>query len=1157
MAKGKNIKIKIFSGLVLTVLLLGVMIPLTQSAGFAEARENTNQMQGCDKGPSYKSVVPIEKTTFVNFDKETYLDDYAYLASVPGSVFNENDVLYSNPLLFYRDRLEVKDNKERSLNARQGLDYFMEDWMGYCNGEMDQMTLINIPKEKIDSSWRAKKTTEIKSENPYEIASKIALNEFSYSDNAVISVINENFEVPDEVYSNKLSGTLPVADIKDDVKFEFEQTNKLNPQFRDFSVPEKYKYIEARSWWASIDIHLKMFFSHIIIPTGDKDIQLYCKHKDDWMQVAAASTNNVQFGMDPEAERAKSYVYTPGYWRVGLTDLPTKQVEGSMGEILSNMLTGVKYNVDITMYPGVEIEIPENPPYECSEVEFKLSSDNPNANLGFSLIGPGGEEVKSVLKEENKEDTLKLKLDELGQCLEDENYKLCIFSKEEIENPLDFEIEYSWKQRIKEQEGNSLTSATEGAVLASSLNSPLLYTKKSELPQSTKEALYKLGIENIFLVDIGGNIDKDTKNEIKDIASIKNHYSNEEDIYKEIRSFSNSNDVVFSTIDPWTYWYVTELQPEDTYEGALFVGPAAYIAAHHGTPVILVDNHPRLSSAVVWHNEFWRENSDNRSSALPSVSEMYITGTRVYDFLDDNNFDEEGKETLITVADQFDIGTPWDRVFPGRAIPGRIWGTPVDMTQLISRNIFYPALIFENPAMDPNGVKLINGSRSERRFPFYGPLGLKITRESKEVSYNYPITHTYVCYAHRLNEMFEKYYGETYQFANEIIPGETNSFNAIDDGVNVKYRGEEGSFHPDLIDSELTALYASRGGYDNAFSTSFDAVMNNLNQGSLMWIHDGHGLCGDSGQGLFWYNDIPIPGAACKKEDNPWRLYEWFLGSTENPDTMTMEVHGILPTIMGNPTNDRLLRLGLAWAPARKPILDKVADILERPYLFPVLSYLAPDWLKDKEDYYDGMVNTVFPSTLNSEMRTGYEIDEVLGNIHSCGYITANCLVSNTYYHLSLIRHGSPYQIVDPWTTSWYSSAWIQSIPRDLALGHTIGEAFVHGIENIGILYISEPPQWWWDIAENVVFFGDPDLRPYVPGTEYSNNNYWTQEETRSIAYDSELDINGHMPFGATGYPHEREPEPLIPIWLLVVVIIILVIIAAIVIGTRKDKNKK
>ena len=156
--------------LIVCIMLIGALLPVTQAV-------DISRIEGFDKGPSYTSVIPMEKITFINYDEEGYLDDYAYLASVPTAVFNDGDKLFSHPLLFYQDEYLVEEDKDRSLNARQGLDYFMEDWMNYCNGRLDQMTLINVPKSKLDSIWNSKEYTVIEGDNPYKIASDLALSE--------------------------------------------------------------------------------------------------------------------------------------------------------------------------------------------------------------------------------------------------------------------------------------------------------------------------------------------------------------------------------------------------------------------------------------------------------------------------------------------------------------------------------------------------------------------------------------------------------------------------------------------------------------------------------------------------------------------------------------------------------------------------------------------------------------------------------------------------------------------------------------------------------------------------------------------------------------------------------------------------------------------
>ena len=111
---------------------------------------------GFTKGVSWQSVVPMKKVTFVNYDETSYVDDYAYLAAIPTAVFSDGNKLFSNPLLFYQDEDKSTDTKNLPLNARKGIDYFMEDWMSYCDGKLDKMTLIGVPQSKLDSSWSAK-----------------------------------------------------------------------------------------------------------------------------------------------------------------------------------------------------------------------------------------------------------------------------------------------------------------------------------------------------------------------------------------------------------------------------------------------------------------------------------------------------------------------------------------------------------------------------------------------------------------------------------------------------------------------------------------------------------------------------------------------------------------------------------------------------------------------------------------------------------------------------------------------------------------------------------------------------------------------------------------------------------------------------------------
>ena len=305
-----NLKVFWSIGFIFLMLSSACLSPVT----LADKNNAVPSDIGFDKGLSYTNVVPIKKVTFIDYDDETYLDDFAYLAAVPTAVFNNNDKLYSHPVLFFQEGKNIEDDKERTLNAYQGIYYFMEDWMQYCNGNLDLMTLVNVEKNQIPSEWDANNLNIIKEEDPYSIARDIAINDWAYSDEAVVAVIEENFEKTDYIYEGFIEESISANNkIKKLDPFFTNQLDKLNPRPHDFEVPkEHYKYLSARTWWSSIwmgtpsksDLPLSV---NMTIPAADPDSQFYCQYENgQWMQVAFTQGWNID-GMDKE--RTQTYIY--------------------------------------------------------------------------------------------------------------------------------------------------------------------------------------------------------------------------------------------------------------------------------------------------------------------------------------------------------------------------------------------------------------------------------------------------------------------------------------------------------------------------------------------------------------------------------------------------------------------------------------------------------------------------------------------------------------------------------------------------------------------------------------------------------------------------------------------------------------------------------
>ncbi len=1156
-----------------------------------------DHMEGFDKGPSYTEVVPLKKATLVQFDKNTILDDYAYLAAVPTAVFNHDGKLFSYPLLYFEDEYKYEEDKERSLNARQGLDYFMDDWMEYSNGQLDQMTLINVPKNKVDQ-WRANEYVIIDGDNPYDIACDIALNDWSYSDDAVIAVIEDEYEKPAEITSGTTSGTLPKYDAEHRTYNMKLPTIGVGATYQSFDIDDQnYKYITTKMTWKE---------------KIDWDLQLY----DDQLGMVQAVAGDYS-GKYPYSEVAGSYIHNYGKWEIGISAVPKKDDYNSMGKMESlyynsaldpteemSLFKKNTIDVNVDLYPGTEVDIMGSP-FGCRNVELILKWNKPNVELGMTVLDPIGTEIaSSVSKNEIKEGKIegsgegkvKLDIDRLGECREGEHYFVCVFAFDSVISPIDFTIDYSWCQNFSKVEGDCLSSASNGAVLASVLNAPLLYTSSSSLSSITKDTLYTLGAENIYLVNLGGYLSSEVKQKISDIADIKANYEDPRDIYDSIRDITNQNDIIFTTIDPWDYWFINERKSAGTYPGALHIGPAAYIAAHHGSPVIIVDIHPRLSQAVTYPTDWWSKNAVMRY-VEPSSGSMLLSGKRAYEFLEDYDYGklEEGKserqehETIITVAGQFEIGTPWDRSFTGAAYPGRFWSSPVDAAYAICRNEFYPAMIFVNPAMDEVTLTQGSSSRVERiggRLKNPRGVNLHIYKPMAEEEFKYPILQTYNTYQYRFNHLASDHWNFKYERADGITPGFEYSPDPIDDGVVPE---KSGAYYPDQSESEVIPYYASKAGYSNCFSTNFEYAIKNLNTGVLIWVVNSHGSFLDGGGVGMWDPDSPYV-----YEENPWRAYEpvmwkpgrlrtylhWLphrinellaiidmetplleklsklrpikfqlfseVGSTDNPDVVTL--------------NPQLIYINKLWKPISS--LTKLHDLwgavgimLYRDRIKQPLKTLSEGLPFINIYQGDGKVthSPASGSGITQSGHVGVDFDDALDNLHSCGINTISCLPANTYLHLTWMRHGTTYQIIDPWTTTDWASSWTQLLIKRFAMGDTLGEAYERGMRACGQELLVG--QFWWDVWENVCLFGDPDLRVFVPSTEYSDENHW--EKPKPLSYDEELNLNGHTPFGATGYPHLKEPEPVMTLWVVAIIVTFLVIIAVIVVVAHKKIRRK
>jgi len=1044
-------------GSVLAVLVM-VMATFIGCLQDAKAEINVN-LQPVPQAATWAPLIPMKNVFVVRYDPESYVDDYAYMAAVPTAVFYDKDnrVVYGAPLLYWEPSRGLT-NENLPQESYTGVNYFMQDWLNYTGKPIDNVQYINLASDEIDSvnsDWNmtARTSRAYNSNNPYVLAKDIALYNWKKSDMAVIAVIDQTYPDNDLITEGSVQGTIsgksPAVVIINGEK----EPSAVKPNMHPFSIADGYKYITSQMKWYGPTGSDQL--ASITKRGKDPDLQLYDMNLGE---VGASEEWNVMSGV---GEYIGSYIYNEGEWASAVTYMPTKSMDSltpvigkdpsklppptvipspskDPKDLLGPSKPGSKvvYTITNTMFPGMDVELLDETPFMGRDGEFTLSWSGSD-NLGFLVRGPSDAVIAEDLTATNPK-TIAIK--DLGQG----NYSITAVKLTDSTTSVSFNVSYKWHQYYEKRYGDAMASASEGAVLASIQNVPLLYASSTKgVPSATLNALNTLGVKNVQLVDLGDNSKGRVKNELRSFRSLLQPkvsvdvYTSYTEVYTKIRSMTASNYVVFTTIGPYNYWAIDK-GPIGEEKCGLFIGPATYAAAIHGTSVFITDDHPDLSTSVAWSNSYWLDAYKGRYP--PSVGAMVLTGTDVYKWLGSVRYIKKtSTEYMMTVADQFNIGMSWDRTFVGVTDPGRIAGTPIDTSHWIARSAMYTAMIFSNPATSAGGIRMKTGSESKFEN------GLIQTSPAHEISAIYPVVNTWVSYQHRFNERGSLYWGAPYITADGITPFVTSSGNDIDIG---------GTW-PDLTTSEIVPHYATKAGYTPVYSTNFDDTMINLNKGSILWLEVMHG--GNRGAGVVGFWDPSInPG-----EPDPWRGYE-SMGSTFEPDTVLMG-RNIGFDVLRNPTRS--------------------------------------------DRGHDGVVIAIVDQSFQTVAYDGYAFDKSFGNLHSMGFNGGSCLIANTYMHTAMIRHGMVFQVIDPWLTSWYATFAMEAWLRDMDLGYTVGEAYQHGVQHVGIQYLVQ--QWWWDIFENVVFYGDPALNVWMPIHQW--------DKPLTMPYGAM--IGSHTPHGAPNHP--------------------------------------
>ncbi|MFX1560653.1 MAG: hypothetical protein ACFFBL_08690, partial [Promethearchaeota archaeon] len=240
-----------FLSLLVMGILLGTLGPIT---GFLI-------ISGIDSNPRNHILsavptdqVPLRRVAFVAPNPNSYVDEFAYMAAVPTSLFYFNDTQYISPLI-YSDGSESES-------------WLLDDWSEYLSsdGGITQAIAIGDFSEnyltQLQHDVGVKIYPRITGSAATEIASLLSISEWSSSSTAVVALMRDDFNTPSDItgeathtFQNQASELL-----------EFGGTVTYGtPSEINFTPPAWAGWIEGRFNWTGNEI----LTHELIDPNGE------------------------------------------------------------------------------------------------------------------------------------------------------------------------------------------------------------------------------------------------------------------------------------------------------------------------------------------------------------------------------------------------------------------------------------------------------------------------------------------------------------------------------------------------------------------------------------------------------------------------------------------------------------------------------------------------------------------------------------------------------------------------------------------------------------------------------------------------------------------------------------------------------------------------
>jgi hypothetical protein len=650
-------------------------------------------------------VTPIAKTFNIANDPDSSKDEYGYLASIPACNYLESGNRYLAPIIYEGD--DTSTNWFGTDADRGTVDdttqYLIDDWNDYLAAHGKTAAEYDVPAD------------------PIEAAAEIATQNWVSSNLAVVAVDGSGYEDTVKTVIQETKTLKRVVEVEefqsDDPIFEgpFQYTTFLGPKWGAIDIG----IFDITGYHANDDSN----FLTNVFPS-------YMNFGGDWWPVPYDGSGD---GTD---------VYYPitqaGIWSAG-SDIETDD----WSYFRVRKYAGDRYKINVKDSDSV--------------ISVKVETANPSDLLVF-LVDPDGwlrapdmpqwngpvnpihvwngfenPEV-NPWREWNPDPHTEFSVEVLHP---EKGSWTAIVVPRNAEGPdLDYTITGELKT-INPNRADAAISAANAAVIASLEHIPLLYVNEDSIPSATSNAISQLGVNKVIFVERGG-IGSGVKSNLPTLEADLTTMQNIVDYIKDYGSSEN-------------YITITSIKSGDGY-----FAPTAMLAAYHGAPVLRIGEAPgnpagmadRIETWRLWSGDFYH--GSRSTGHLPDHSEpvpgegswnikllfdafMYAVSGGVngelpplgmdakrywnekvhdgiYDLIDGYGLDIAGQEAYCFVAPRKDIYIPVHSVMLGNnSYSGHMVGTtPAYTSDMVVRNILYPALIFANPNRNITTSQLMN-----------------------------------------------------------------------------------------------------------------------------------------------------------------------------------------------------------------------------------------------------------------------------------------------------------------------------------------------------------------------------------------------------------------------------------------------------------------